>query len=215
MTSISYPHSWYDVDEDGGAITYQFSPEELPKSFTLPKTIVNGRKGALPRKLDAASGFKLIFTWNIVDETMQVHLDNDRVAPNWTIGATGRLATVLGWHEMKITPDSFLPAGATAYKGTQPIDASPIKQLFVYTDIIDNQLVGDANAPLLRRVPTKQFFPFICNFDFVNKEYHKVNTTLINTIEIDIRDDIGEPIPFETGHVHITLHFRQKRSVHL
>ena len=206
MTSISYPHSWYDIDENGGAITYQFSPEEPEQRFTLSTTIVSGEKSILVERLNMDSNKCLIFHVN-KNERMEASLSCSTPYPNWSIGATGRLATLLGWHEMR-------PIGSDGIaEGSQPIDDSPIHQLFVYTDIIDNQRVGDVNAPLLRRVPVEKIFPQVVNLDFINKEYHLVNTTLINTIEIDIRDDIGEPIPFEMGHVHITLHFRQKRSV--
>ena len=36
-----------------------------------------------------------------------------------------------------------------------------------------------------------------------------------DSIEIDIRNDIGKPIPFEYGKVIVTLHFRLSKILYL
>ncbi|KAJ8032371.1 hypothetical protein HOLleu_25885 [Holothuria leucospilota] len=97
--------------------------------------------------------------------------------------------------------------------GDQPFDRNPIHQLFVYTDIIENQLVGDSSAPLLRTIPVAGSFGTVVDIECQKREYHPVVSNLIPTIEIDIRDETGNPIAFNSGRVIVTLHFRQKRSV--
>ena len=44
-----------------------------------------------------------------------------------------------------------------------------------------------------------------------NPHYVNLKQKLVDTIEIDIRDDTGKPIPFVTGRVIVKLHFRRKR----
>ena len=41
-------------------------------------------------------------------------------------------------------------------------------------------------------------------------QYVPVSKKEFNTVEIDIRDDTGRPVPFEFGKVITTLHFRSK-----
>lgn len=85
-------------------------------------------------------------------------------------------------------------------------------QLFVYTDIITPRIVGDVHTPLLRIIQT----------DTKNNVYGATQTKTLSptnyiplllsnfrTIEIDIRDSLGMPIPFEFGTLTVTLHFKR------
>jgi len=82
----------------------------------------------------------------------------------------------------------------------------------VYTDIIEPRVVGDTLAPLLRLVPRGTYGEDSVE-TFKNIEYIPLRTKYFSTIEIDIRDDTGRPIPFERGKVVVTLHFRQRRGL--
>ena len=43
---------------------------------------------------------------------------------------------------------------------------------------------------------------------YATPQYVPVSRKEFNTVEIDIRDDTGRPVPFEFGKVVATLHFR-------
>lgn len=81
---------------------------------------------------------------------------------------------------------------------------------YVYTNIIEHQLVGDTMAPLLRVVPIRgdksdtnrsEEFRHVFYFPTINSRSDQ--------IEILIRRDNGEPVSFQTGKVVITLHFKK------
>ena len=50
---------------------------------------------------------------------------------------------------------------------------------------------------------------------FVRPQYVPVSRKQFETIEVNIKRDTGEPVPFEFGRVLITLHFRQSRPLYL
>lgn len=87
------------------------------------------------------------------------------------------------------------------------------KQLFVYCDVIEPQLVGDALAPLLRNVSVGKSSELKARDPAVNifthPHYVPVLKREFQTIEIDIRDGLGYPVPFSNGPLTVKLHFRK------
>ena len=102
-------------------------------------------------------------------------------------------------------------------------DAGPIKAkststiqkyntIYCYTDIIKNQFAGDYNIPLLRVISTQsQYGDYVCkNYD--RPHFLPLSRRHVQEVEIDLRDDTGEPISFEAGKVIVTLVFRRKQA---
>ena len=85
-----------------------------------------------------------------------------------------------------------------------------LTSLYIYSPIIQSQLVGDTLAPLLRVVNIQGSFGEHVNERYDNIYYLPLVSSPIDHVEIYIRDDIGNLIPFDTGRVVIVLHFRKK-----
>ena len=86
------------------------------------------------------------------------------------------------------------------------------RSIYVYTDIIENQLTGDYKVPLLRVIPiTSKYGDNVC-VRYDKPHFFNVNRSRIQTIEIDLRDDEGELISFEGGRSIVTLVFRRKAA---
>jgi len=81
---------------------------------------------------------------------------------------------------------------------------------FVYTDIIEDQLVGDSNVKLLRTVPVAGKSGDIVAQAFTNIHYVGLNRSSFQEIEIQITDDVGRKVHFAHGRVTVKLHFRRK-----
>jgi hypothetical protein len=84
-----------------------------------------------------------------------------------------------------------------------------IHGLYVYCDVLENVPVGDTEAPLLRVVDATGY-----NGENVHRIFHPLRYVPLrkknfDSLEIDIRDDIGLPIAFESGRLFVTLHFRR------
>lgn len=85
-----------------------------------------------------------------------------------------------------------------------------IDSIYVYCDLVEHQLVGDTQVPLLRIVPVKGNIGESITKTFNHIQYLAVRGgEAIQTVEIEMRDDIGRPITFENGRVVVVLHLRK------
>ena len=87
--------------------------------------------------------------------------------------------------------------------------------MFVYCNLVESTPVGDISAPLLRVVDMEAPFQSIVHRNFDRPRYIALRATNFDSLEIDIRDNIGRAIPFESGTVIVTLHFRRANSSYL
>ena len=88
--------------------------------------------------------------------------------------------------------------------------------LWVYSDIIEHQLVGDSSVPLLRTVPTtRDVSDEYVSWHYNHPDYVRVSKKHINTITIDIRSNAGEKVVFRSGKVLCKLHFRRRSALPL
>ncbi|CAD6240825.1 GSCOCG00012582001-RA-CDS [Cotesia congregata] len=87
-----------------------------------------------------------------------------------------------------------------------------ISSLFVYSDICSPYVTGDVNTPLLRIVPldmSSYSYAMTVTNTYGSPNYIPVVSNSFRTIEIDIRDNIGNPVLFEYGPLNVTLHFKR------
>ena len=84
--------------------------------------------------------------------------------------------------------------------------------MYLYTDIVEPQLVGDSKVSLLKVIKCDGEFGENVSVNILNPQYVPVTVKSFETIEIDIKDDTQENVPFEFGKLVVTLHFRQRRS---
>ena len=102
-----------------------------------------------------------------------------------------------------------------AYYGEFSADLCAGKHLiFIYTNIIENQYVGDVKAPLLRVIDSKQRLKngSVCELEpthrilFTILDYKKLSTNTIQSISIELRTKTGQLVPFSgTGKVILTF----------
>ena len=92
------------------------------------------------------------------------------------------------------------------------ISDGPMHSLYIYCDILEHIPVGDVAAPLLRviGITGKQG-------DTIRKTYDKpmyvpVRMKNFDSIEIDIRTDTGESVPFQYGKSEVILHFKLRKE---
>lgn len=98
------------------------------------------------------------------------------------------------------------------FDGDHPYDISGGHySLFVYSDIVKPTHVGDSFTQFLGMVeiPNDIAFGKQIVIKYSNPIYVPLLLNEFDTIEIDIKNDSGETIPFKFGRVHIILHFRK------
>jgi hypothetical protein len=90
-----------------------------------------------------------------------------------------------------------------------------IHALYVYCDLLQFTHVGDIKAPLLRVVDSGGEVGDVITRYYERPRYVPLQKKNFDSIQIIIRDDLGEKIQFESGKVLLTLHFRRTRSQYL
>jgi len=81
--------------------------------------------------------------------------------------------------------------------------------MYVYSDIVNPYLVGDVKTPLLRVIAPKGERDEIVTVTFSNPYYIPVARRGFDTIEVNINDELGEPMSFTDGKSVVTLHFKR------
>jgi hypothetical protein len=99
------------------------------------------------------------------------------------------------------------------FNGTRSPDINRgMTGLYVYSNVVNRRLVGDAYVPLLRVVPldTKLANKFDNVYvQFNNIQYHDVASFHGRDVEIKIARDDGETVTFEKGKVIVELQFKR------
>ena len=112
------------------------------------------------------------------------------------------LAALLGFEERVIS------GMATA---EYPFDVkNNFYSLFIYSDVIQPQIIGDTYAQLLQVTPAPQRTNNIISHTFNPVQYVPLQKSHFETIEIAIRNSAGDLIPFTTGLSIVKLHFRPR-----
>ncbi|RLA19856.1 MAG: hypothetical protein DRQ56_04470 [Gammaproteobacteria bacterium] len=85
--------------------------------------------------------------------------------------------------------------------------------MFVYCSLVEPQIVGNITAPLLRSVHIEGNYGDIIEKLYHSPHYVPVVAKEIDRIEIDIKDDNNQSVPFQFGKTVVKLHFRKRRSL--
>jgi len=122
------------------------------------------------------------------------------------------LATILGVGE-KQNPSKIKDEDAYSWGGNNVVDITKgINYLMVYCSLLEHVPVGDTKAPLLRIVDATGMNGEIIQRSFDEPRYMPIQKKNFDSIELNIRDDLGNLIAFENGKLVVTLHFRQTKS---
>ena len=90
--------------------------------------------------------------------------------------------------------------------------ASSFQTIYIYSDVVGTQIVGDVRANVLRVIAPRGETNDIINENFSKLFYTPVRLNRISKIEVLLRGDTGKAISFKGGVVTITLHFRKKKG---
>ena len=92
------------------------------------------------------------------------------------------------------------------------IENSIPTHIYIYSDVVAPNFVGDVLAPLLRIVEVDEVGKDTCK-TFVEPYYIPVLKRDFETIEINIRKDNGDFVPFLSGKLNVRLHFRRNGAL--
>ena len=201
LAEIIYPTAFYNVTSDTNIFTC-----DVPGLPIVNAVVPPGRyddHASLFTALRGARGIPEHFTFKLEFDKQSKRVITE-IEYGHHLKFEPGLADILGYSYNSLTQVKSSAPNPMDLKATLP------KALFIYSDIVEPQVVGDSSAPLLRivGVENEQFNNTVVH-TYSPPHYVSVIRRQFETIEIDIRDDTGLRIPFQSGRVIVKLHFRQ------
>lgn len=121
----------------------------------------------------------------------------------------GTLATMLGFEESLVTNNKLTKK---MFKAGMISDIhTSMHNIFVYTNIVRETLVGDGYYPLLRILPVEGEHGMNIHKSFHAPHYHEIAFQRITSLRITMCDDQSQAVRFQYGKVICKLHFRRKK----
>ena len=182
--------------------------------FTIKRTV--GLPNFLFREIKSTGKYEILFGKN-----EGITFPSEEIPS--VMGFTGipyKRGVYIGYKMNTATSNKLMKSDETkAYYGEFPADLCAEKHLiFIYTNIIEYQYVGDAQAPLLRVIDSKQRLKngSVCELEpthrivFSHLDYKKLLSNTIQPISIEFHTETGQLVPFSrTGKVILTLQFKK------
>ena len=140
-------------------------------------------------ELEIGNSTTIYLTYSTLTGKVTVHLK-----PKCKLLLFGKMSLILGFGGKEVKIDK---TGENPYV----TDLSTFTSIYTYCDIIQPQIVGDTSAQLLRSIPVEGKYGDIITKTFTNIQYVPVQTKSFGYVKILLRNDTGDPVPFERGKV--------------
>jgi len=200
VVEVHYPNSWNNVTD--GKIIITQKPGSAKVMF-----VETGRYRTVEEILNAIhdqlSNFNIQHAITFFKNKIQNKCTVWVKETDLEIKLSENLANILGLQS------KFYTYGANT--GELQCDISEgFSSLFIYSNLVEPQVVGDVQARLLRVVTVKERSKEYNHVEgFQHVKYLPVANNRSETVEILIRRDDGRAVTFERGKVVVTLHFKR------
>jgi hypothetical protein len=186
-------------------LNYEYAREITPYLGTLAVDLLeNKSRKKPPDRLELPETFEKALEFQIHNPYNHVNIKIDTTCFT-AIQLSNELLYMLGFKERVLKKTNNLAEHPPDITGG-------ISSLFVYTDIIAPQIVGDVKTNLLRIIPIEGEKPFgqVIVKEYKSLHYADLLKNNFNSVHVSIRSDDGERIKFIFGKTYLKLHFRRK-----
>lgn len=196
---VEFESSHFNSTQDVASVVHTEMKQAIIQALNIENPEVLNKYQAYDILLDTVFG---------VDNRLNEYYSNYRTISGLVgFKSSKELLQVLGFTTPSNEVDIIQFPKETSNKGPGLKFKSPA--LYVYTDIIADDFVGDVKIPLLRAVGIEGDRGDFANKEFIHPHYKPLKTGYINSIRIEVKDDTGQDIDFTVGKVICTLHFRR------
>ena len=214
LAEIQYPHSWHTfkhtrdfscfVSINSQPTTEVHAPRAYYKSM---HDLVDNLNEVIHRQLKTSDEdqWYIKFVYNKLTRKVRILMKQE-----CHLELSRGLADVMGFDRAHRVYYAYREDVNVFYPQYQSDIYYGFYTLYVYCSLCESQIVGDAYVPLLRTVAVQGQDGDVMTKTYGKPHYVPVNTNKFDTIEINIKNDVGENISFETGKVICKLHFQPK-----
>jgi hypothetical protein len=219
LSEISYTKSWFNVQESKIGMKYVDNKGvevvDNTHQLTLPGGYYHSPADFVKTINRKLTGWKRI----VGVQTVPEYIVEDRklfirsTKDNTVVGE----ANFTSWGGKRQFKASFDPEikevlGIANLATHRPIHLNQAwGNLYVYSDIVEESIVGDITAPLLRVIGTDTQAPFGTQItvSFDDEQYRRVSRHSLQEISIYLANDQGKRPHFHFGRVTVTLKFKR------
>lgn len=202
LSEIIYPHSWHNINETNNYFRYEINNGNIVSSVKQEIDV-----GCYESMYDIVSAIQLSLPKNPSRFTLHYNKTTKRVKINVVQDASlylENMGEILGF------PNKSAIRGNMKSEYTADV-GSNFSFFYVYTDLISSQIVGDTQAPLLRIVRVKGQDGETISQYYDRPQYLPLMRHSFQTIQVELRLNSGDFVPFQRGKVIIVLHFRMRQ----
>ena len=214
-TTDEYKQLWYNTKVANKEVEILYA--RLPKGYyanvgelisTLNEEIQDSLRGpsSLTADQERTKELTVLYRYNPIDRRVQV-FQTGMVGPPEVICLDNQVKSILDQANPKL-PDK------TQVLTREKLLLNTIPSIYIYTDIIKYQYVGDVKVPLLGVLPVQGLDGEQQYWSFNPPYYIPVAMSTLSSVNIHLADDKGDEIPFVgDGKVVARLHFRRVRGI--
>ncbi|KAK7500204.1 hypothetical protein BaRGS_00008427 [Batillaria attramentaria] len=209
LSEICYPRSWVNVRDNEARLSLQVHRHRPPpgdSASSLQQRVVTLPGGQYDSAQHLIDSLRRQTSFHFKSVQFQYDEPSRKVAitvpRNLTVKLSPLLKDILGFQD-----DTLVGFR----RGERVVDLNRgFTALYVYASVVQDRIVGDTRAPLLRMVPARGK-----HGDIVFQTYHDVHFLPVafnsfDRVTINIRNGAGDLVPFETGQVVVTLQLRPR-----
>ena len=150
------------------------------------------------------AGFNIALTVNPLNKTTSMKL---KLSRGFALYFSEALKTKLGLCRVG-------PYTNGSFNGADSLDVhAGYRLMYVYCDLASFTTVGNTKSPLLRVCDVNGKHGAMNRITFDRPFYVPVSRREFDTIVVNIRDELGRPMPFESGKSVATLHLRRRHNL--
>ena len=212
LMEIQYTNNLFNIPRDE-TIFLSFKPDPEDEEFTRLSAILKAGyyssitelTAAIKKTIrDALGVHNALFDLSVDTVSRKVTMNIRENAKELEVIFPQLLNKMLGYPDGSIKGEKVGDAAYDIMKG--------LHSMYIYSNILRPQIVGDSMVPLLRVVPIHGDRDQHVRESFQQLQYVPLNLRSFQSVEVDIRNEFGQDMPFHSGEVLLVLHFRRKIS---
>ena len=232
LISMTVPSGFIQLPKYSSPVTLRLKPGCYPSVDSIMKAITKAAMGKKESKLmenDRSNDSML--SWKIDGVTRRLHVKSNCIVGNEGLKITvvsEDLKNILGTdviidcqsqqrRDETEAPDQLVSGTANVVKqiGQWPVDLNAGSHtMFLYCDLVQNEMLGDTQTALLRSIPLKSMtlahtMGEVNHKSFTNLQWKRIVKPQFQSISLTLANEMGQKMPFlSCGRTNITLAFR-------